>query len=104
MWFSAVEIPEGDDVVVSVTGDLDLASVAKFRRALRSVAPPTSGNVIVDLAGVDVLDSTGIGLLVGARRRVVEAGGSFTVRCGSGRVADLLRASGVAELLALEVH
>jgi len=102
MWFSVVEVADGDDLVLSVTGDLDLASVPGFRRAVRSMAVP-SGRVVVDLTGVEVLDSTGIGLLLGARRRIRQAGATLMVQCREGRVAELLRATEVDGLLALEI-
>ncbi len=102
MWFSVVEVPDGDDVVLSVTGDLDLSSVPSFRRAIRRLEAP-AGRVVVDLTGVDLLDSAGIGLLVGARLRVRREGSSLIVRCREGRVAELLRATEVADLLGLEI-
>ena len=49
--------------------------------------------VVVDLDGVDVLDSTGLGILVGARRRARQAGGDLVLVCGEGRLTDLLAAT-----------
>ncbi len=101
MWFSAIEVPGDGERILAVTGDLDLSAVPQFRSALRGLGA-TGGHVVVDLTGVEVIDSVGIGLLLGARRRVVEAGGSFAVRCGPGRVARLLELTAVAEILGLE--
>ena len=101
MWFSAIEVPGDGERVLAVTGDLDLSSVPQFRSALRGLAT-AGGHVVVDLTGVDLVDSVGIGLLLGARRRVVEAGGTFAVRCGPGRVHRLLELTEVADLLGLE--
>lgn len=103
MWFSAVEVPDEEGTVLAVTGDLDLASVPQFRRALRKATSP-GRRLVVDLTGVDVIDSAGIGLLIGARARALATDGAFAVRCAPGRVADLLRVAGVDELLGLEVQ
>jgi anti-sigma B factor antagonist len=53
-----------DCVVVAVRGDIDIYTASPFRRALddaRSLRPRT---VVVDLAGVGFMDSTGFGQLV----------------------------------------
>jgi anti-sigma B factor antagonist len=65
---------DGDSVVVSAAGEVDLATVEALRRELDS-ALRTSGcrRVIADLTDVDFMDSTGLGVLVGARRRMHKA-------------------------------
>ena len=65
--------------VVHVRGELDLASAPVLREVLVSVlaaAPAT--HLIVDLGGVEFIDSTGIGVIVGAHQRVTANGGWFT--------------------------
>jgi ABC-type transporter Mla MlaB component len=67
-------------VVVEVGGEIDLHSAPRLReelgRALESNTPP---RVIIDLAGVSFIDSTGIGVLVGALKRAREAKGELRV-------------------------
>lgn len=57
--------------MLSVTGDCDLASAPTLRRELARAAEATD-RLAVDLRGVSFLDSVGLGLLVGAARRVAE--------------------------------
>ena len=101
MWFSAIEVPGDGERILAVTGDLDLSAVPQFRAALRKLG--AGGHVVVDLTGVEVIDSVGIGLLLGARRRLVEAGGSLAVRCAPGRVHRLLELTEVTALLGVEL-
>ena len=102
MWFSAIEVPGDGERVLAVTGDLDLSAVPRFRVALRGL-DAGHARVVIDLTGVEVIDSVGIGLLLGARRRVVETGGSFAVRCEPGRVARLLDQTDVSAILGVEL-
>jgi len=97
MLFAVVEIPDGAGAIMSVTGEIDLASIAEFRTALRRL--PDDQSVIVDLSGVDFLDSLGVGVLLGARRRRQDRGETLRVVGTEGRIATMLDAMGVLGLL-----
>src|SRR4029079_5667740 len=53
--------------VVSVAGELELATAPAFERTLLDVTESGMGEVIVDLTACSVLDSTGVRALIGAR-------------------------------------
>jgi anti-anti-sigma factor len=57
--------------VLSVSGDLDLATAPELERVLGETEPPT--HLVVDLTGCGFLDSSGMRVLVGARRAGHEA-------------------------------
>ncbi len=69
MLFATVTTDRGDRRILSITGDCDLASAPELRRQLRAAASDVEV-LVVDLAGAGVVDSVGLGLLVGANRRV----------------------------------
>ena len=56
--------------LVSVAGDLDLHTAPELERALLSATGDGAGTVVVDLSGCTFLDSTGLHILVGVRRRL----------------------------------
>lgn len=56
--------------VVSVMGEVDLATARAFERTLLDVAEDGTREVIVDLTGCSFLDSRGLGALVAARARL----------------------------------
>jgi anti-anti-sigma factor len=71
----AVTLDAVDDVpVVRVTGELDLAGVPRFERMLAR-AFATSGNAIIDLSRCTFIDSSGIGAILQAHRRLGEREG-----------------------------
>ncbi len=69
---------EGDSIVVSAVGEVDLATVDALRSELESASRVWGcRRVIADLTEVDFMDSTGLGVLVGARRRMRKAEGEL---------------------------
>ena len=65
-----------DLTVVTPAGEIDLGT----RAELRSHLDACSGDVVVDLTGVELLDAGGMGVLVGTRNRLHGDGGSLVVR------------------------
>lgn len=82
--------------VVSVTGDIDLATLPSLRTELERVP---ADDVALDLRGVDYLDPVATGLLVAASLRAARRGGRFAVVCRSGRTRELLAESRLDEVL-----
>jgi anti-sigma B factor antagonist len=65
--------------VVALSGDVDVAQGLGLRDVLGEVLSGPPGPVVVDLAGVRFLDSSGVGLLVTSHRRAAQDGRGFAV-------------------------
>lgn len=84
-------------VTVSLQGDVDVRSVPGVReRLLRAVSAAPGATVQVDMSRVTFLDSSGLGVLVAARRHAVESGGRLALVEVPPPVAALLRLTGLA--------
>lgn len=93
---------EGDRVVVvSPYGELDIADAPALRAALLAACGRASGLVVLDLAAVTFLDSTILGVLVAARKRLQSDCRLVVVNAGP-RVLKVMRLTGLDE--ALNVH
>ncbi|HZR53600.1 MAG TPA: STAS domain-containing protein [Streptosporangiaceae bacterium] len=93
-------ISAGACAVVRVTGDVDLATAPGLRDALNR---PDADHVVVDLRGVAFLDSTGLGVLVGALKRLRRRGGTLkVVTSGTGRVRRLFELTNLSR--AFDMH
>jgi anti-sigma B factor antagonist len=67
-------------VVVAVGGEVDMAAAPQLRSRLMAVAAEFPGrSVAIDLGGVGFVDSSGLGVLIGARRRTTESGGKMAL-------------------------
>ena len=85
-----------DATVVRVRGEVDMVNAPSLREVLIDVlSAKPSTHLIVDLGGVDFLDSTGISVLVGAHRRVTANGGWFTAVVATPMVRKTLQVTGL---------
>ncbi len=93
--------PESDCTVVTAVGEVDVFTAPSLDEALS--APISAGNrcLIVDLSGVDFLDSTGLSVLVKALKRVRESEGSLDVVVSADRVAKVFRLTGLDKVIPL---
>jgi anti-sigma B factor antagonist len=90
---------EGRASVITVSGELDLASSAALEEELVRLAESDSEQVILDLRGLEFMDSTGLSTVVKAHQRAQEAGQRFGLVRGPQQVQRLLSLTGVAERL-----
>ena len=81
-------------VIVAVSGDIDISTVARLRERLSGLADG-GGTLIVDLNRVTFIDSAGLGALVGAARRAAARGGSLHAVCARPQTRKLLWLTGV---------
>lgn len=86
---------EGEEVVVEVRGELDVATSPDLRATLHPVAVAGPPRVVVDLSGVSFIDSTGIGVLVTALKQVRARGGQMVLRSPQPMVRKVLAITGL---------
>ena len=96
--FEARTVTEPGRVVVSLTGECDLAARERLTAALLA-AVEQSPVVVADLSGLAFLDSSGVHALVVAHREAKRRGGRFAAVGATGVVAHVLDLTGMAELL-----
>jgi anti-anti-sigma factor len=87
-----------DTCVLVVDGDFDGQLVPSAREALSAALLDGSHNVLLDLSGVDYMDSSALGFIVWADARLRPLGGRLAL-AGAGRdVARILELSGLIGL------
>jgi anti-sigma B factor antagonist len=73
-----------DVAVVTVSGELDFALCMKLAPELNAAVRSSVRAVVIDLEDVSLVDSSGIGLLLNAFRRLDRAGRQFAIACPMG--------------------
>ena len=81
-------------VVVTVAGEVDIATVAALRERLSALA---AGGLplVADLDQVSFIDATGLGALAGAAREAAEHGTSLHLVCAQPQTRRLFRVTGL---------
>lgn len=87
-------------VLVALAGELDAETSGAVREQLFELIEP-GRTVVLDLGGLDFLDSTGLGLLVLALTRIRAADGHLAVVNPTSRVHRLIETSRLVELFGL---
>ena len=97
--FEIVVRPDPSGVVVTLVGELDLATVGEVRRTLDHLRGRGWRDFVVDLRALTFLDSTGVHLLLETYHRALAGGGSLTVASAAPEVHRVLELTGVADRL-----
>jgi anti-anti-sigma factor len=80
-----IVLHEVDGQVVRLSGRLDVHTVADVRAELQAAVDRGTGPLVLELSAVDVLDATGLGVLMGVHRRALRADRALVLRaCRSG--------------------
>jgi anti-sigma B factor antagonist len=87
--------------VVEVRGEVDVYTASILRKRLLQVIDGGAENVVADLRRVDFLDSTGLGVLVGALKRLRMAGGDLALVCDSEKLLKIFRITALDRVFAL---
>ncbi len=90
--------------LVALAGEVDVHTAPTVRAELLPLAEraaATGSAMVVDLDGVGFLDSTGLGVIVGAQRVAGEGtlGGTLHLVCAQPRLLRLLHVTGVDDLV-----
>jgi anti-sigma B factor antagonist len=84
--------------LLALTGALDIATTDSLERMVLDALEGCDG-VLLDLAGVTVCDSTGLGALVRLHRRAQAAGQALKLTHPRAHVADLLAMTGINKVI-----
>jgi anti-sigma B factor antagonist len=86
---------EGPRSVLVVQGEIDVYTAPSLRERLNELVTTGNHHLIVDLEGVEFLDSTGLGVLVGGLKRVRTFDGSLSLVCAHEKILKVFRITGL---------
>jgi anti-sigma B factor antagonist len=87
--------------VVEVSGEIDVYTAPRLREALIGLVDGGNYQLIIDLEGVEFLDSTGLGVLVGGLKRVRAHDGGIDLVCTQGKLLRIFRITGLSKVFSI---
>jgi anti-sigma B factor antagonist len=91
-----------DAYVVSVSGELDIATAGRFAEEFERTAARDARRVIVDLVGLTFIDSVALGVLTEEARRLRAAGGTCVVVSQDPRILRVFEITGLDRIFRIE--
>jgi anti-sigma B factor antagonist len=92
---------QGEHTVLEVGGEVDVYTAPRLRERLIELVDAGATSVVVDLGRVDFLDSTGLGVLVGALKRLRAAGGGLVLVCDKEPLLKIFRITALDQVFPL---
>jgi anti-sigma B factor antagonist len=84
-----------DRHVVSVAGEIDLFTAPDFKQHVSAPIDEGVAHVVVDLTKTTFIDSSSLGVLIGAHRRLKLRGGSLAIVCANEAIVKTFRVTGL---------
>jgi anti-sigma B factor antagonist len=88
-------------VIVRLEGQFDFSHVSTARAAINQTIEDGARTIVVNLDGLDYIDSAGLGLLVGTLARLRDRKGELSVVCHSPRIRRVFDITRLTQLIAL---
>ena len=91
-----------DSFVVAAGGELDLFTSERLREKLDEALELGGRRILLDLTGVSFMDSTALGVLVGAAKTLESSGGQLVLVADDPRVTRVIEITGLARVFRIE--
>jgi anti-sigma B factor antagonist len=85
--------------VVRITGELDAYTAPRLRAQLHDLARAEPAELVLDLGELTFIDSTGLGVIVGALKQQRARGGELIIRGASSSIRKVFEITGMARVL-----
>lgn len=92
---------DADGAVIAVRGEVDLFTAPELKKAVADEIDSGRIRVVVDLAETTFLDSSGLGVLVGALQRLRDRGGALSIVNVDAAIARTFSITGLDQILAI---
>ena len=89
---------EAGHTVLAVSGEVDVYTAPALRDRIADLLDSGQHQLVIDLGGVEFLDSTGLGVLVGGLKRVRAHDGSLRLVCTQERILKIFRITGLTKV------
>ena len=87
--------------VVELEGEIDLSTAAVFKETVYEVIESGHTDLVIDLSGLEFMDSTGLGVLVAALKKTTTEGGSIRLICDKRNILKVFTITGLDKVFSI---
>lgn len=88
----------GDVAIIDLTGEVDAYTSARFREVMMDIIEDGGEKLVVSMAKVEYIDSSGLGALVGGLKRTSERNGRIILVCDRIQVRKVFEITGLEKV------
>jgi anti-sigma B factor antagonist len=93
---------DGLQCYIKLRGEIDIYTAPDFKKSLYEAIDKYDKDVIVDMQDLSYIDSTGLGILVGALRHIKENNCNMIIRNPRSTVRKLFKITGLDKVFIME--
>jgi len=94
--------PREGVAVISLGGEVDVYTSPRVKQEVVDLLSNGTHKLVVDLSGVEYLDSTGLGVLIGGLKRAREREGDLKLVCDNLRIHRIFEITGLTKIF--DIH
>jgi len=83
---------------VEVQGEIDVYTSPRVKETINELIDAGHYNMVVNLEGVRYIDSTGLGVLIGALKKVREKNGKIVLICTNPQIKKIFNITGLIKI------
>lgn len=91
-----------DTTRVSVSGEVDIYTAQQFKEKLYSIVDNSGKDLVIDCSGLNYIDSTGLGIFVGALKKTKLAGKNIHLENIKDNIRKLFVITGLDKLFIID--
>ncbi len=90
--------PREGVAVIALSGEVDVYTSPRVKQEIVDLLNAGTTKLVVDLSGVEYLDSTGLGVLIGGLKRARERDGDLKLVCDNLRILRIFEITGLTKI------
>jgi anti-sigma B factor antagonist len=90
--------PREGVVLIALSGEVDVYTSPRLKQEMVDQLSRGTRHLVLDLNGVEYLDSTGLGVLIGGLKRARERSGDLRLVCDNMRILRIFEITGLTKI------
>lgn len=90
--------------VVRMGGEVDLYTAPDLKTTIYEILDSGTNSIILDMTGLEFMDSSGLGVLVGTLKRVRSSGGSLCLICDRDNLLKVFSLTGLDKVFTIHAN